>query len=200
MSHDVADDTPGEETTETPLTVLGLIGALARAMEGHQKAVIQPKKDAPKDPLVESFMRDKRTDLVVEVGGQKVGHYKVNTTNDRFVVADQNKFDEYAERNGEVDVIVTAKPAFVTACLTHAVRNPETGTIFDSRTGEEIPGLEFVPGGKPTGTVTWTWNKHKGRNIGLEVLIAAYRRHELDKYLQETPELLPGAVPEATDA
>ncbi|CAM5235022.1 hypothetical protein [Streptomyces griseomycini] len=200
MSHDVADDTQGEETPEVPLTVLGLIGALARAMEDHQKEVIQPKKDAPKDLLVQSFTDDKRTDLVIEIGGQKVGHYKVNTTRPKFVVDDEAAFDAYAEEKGEIEVVIVRRKSFETAVLTHAQRDPETGVIFDSRNGEIVPGLKFVPGGKPTGTVTWTWETFKKRPVGKDVLLAAYRRGELNELLREMPELLPGAVPDSTDA
>ncbi|MEU6460357.1 hypothetical protein [Streptomyces sp. NPDC046976] len=192
MSHDAADDTQAEQSTELPLTSLGLIGALARALEDHQKGVIKPKKDAPLAPLINTFLAKKQSNLVVEIGGEEVGRYKVNVTRDRFEIADRTKFDAYAEKKDEIDVILTAKPAFESACLAHAVRNPETGTIFDSRTGEEIPGLEFVPGGEPTGTLTFTWKSFKGEPIGKNVLLAAARRGDLDELLKETPELLPG--------
>ncbi|MCX5182673.1 hypothetical protein [Streptomyces sp. NBC_00268] len=199
MSNDVADDTQGEESTGLPLTSLGLIGALARAMEDHQREVIKPKKDAPRDPLVEGFMATKQPNLVIEIDGEEVGHYKVNLTKDRFEIDDQVEFDEFAEDKGEIDIVITARPAFVDAVLAHAQRNPETGTIFDSRTGEEIPGVKYVPGGKPTGTVTWTWKKFKGQPIGKGVLLAAYKRGRLNELLVETPELLPKTQPGASD-
>jgi hypothetical protein len=200
MSNDVADDgNQGEETTGLPLTSLALIGALARAMEDHQREVIKPRKDAPRDPLIQGFEATKQPSLVVEIDGEEVGHYKVNLTKDRFEIEDQAKFDEYAEDKGEIDIVITAKPAFVDAVLAHAHRNPETGTIFDSRTGEEIPGIKYVPGGKPTGTVTWTWKKFKGQPIGKGVLLAAYKRGRLNELLRETPELLPKAQPGASE-
>ncbi|MFI8206700.1 hypothetical protein [Streptomyces sp. NPDC085937] len=199
MSHDVTEDTQSEEPQGIPLSTLALVGALARAMEEHQQKVIKPRKDAPRDPLVEDFQATKRPELVVEVGGEKVGHYKVNTTKDRFEVADAAAFEAYAEEKDEIDIVIVPKPAFVNAVLAHAQRDPETGTIFDSRTGEVVPGIKFVPGGKPTGTVTWTWNKHKGQPIGKAVLLAAYRRGELNEYLRETPELLPTAQPGASE-
>ncbi|MGP4048274.1 hypothetical protein [Streptomyces sp. 2A115] len=200
MSNDVADDgNQGEETTGLPLTSLALIGALARAMEDHQREVIKPRKDAPRDPLIQGFEATKQPSLVVEIDGEEVGHYKVNLTKDRFEIEDQAKFDEYAEDKGEIDIVITAKPAFVDAVLAYAHRNPETGTIFDSRTGEEIPGIKYVPGGKPTGTVTWTWKKFKGQPIGKGVLLAAYKRGRLNELLRETPELLPKAQPGASE-
>ncbi|MEU1275388.1 hypothetical protein [Streptomyces sp. NPDC005799] len=199
MSNDVADDDQAKEHTGLPLKSLALVGALARAIEDHQKDVIKPKKDAPKEPLIEGFVENRQSDLVVEIRGEEVGRYKVNLTKDRFEIADQSKFDAYAEDKGEIDIVITAKPAFVEASLKHAQRDPETGVIFDSRTGEVIPGLEFVPGGKPTGTVTFTWKKYKGQPVGMGVLLAAYRRGDLDELLRETPELLPARQPGASD-
>ncbi|MGY1502882.1 hypothetical protein ACW4TU_41010 [Streptomyces sp. QTS52] len=200
MSNDVADDgNQGEETVGLPLTSLALIGALARAMEDHQREVIKPRKDAPRDPLIQGFEATKQPSLVVEIDGEEVGHYKVNLTGDRFEIEDRAKFDEYAEDKGEIDIVITAKPAFVDAVLAHAHRNPETGTVFDSRTGEEIPGIKYMPGGKPTGTVTWTWKKFKGQPIGKGVLLAAYKRGRLNELLRETPELLPKAQPGASE-
>ncbi|GAA5070312.1 hypothetical protein [Streptomyces similanensis] len=199
MSNDVADETPAGETRENPLSVSALIGALARAIEEHQASVITPRKDDPKGRLVAQYGERQQKDYVVEIDGEEVGTYKVSTTRARFEVDDQAAFDAYADRKGEIDIVITAKPAFVTAALRHAVRNPETGTIFDSRTGEEIPGLRFVPGGKPTGSVTFKWKTFKGEPIGKGVLLAAYRNHRLDEYLRETPELLPRAQPGASD-
>lgn len=200
MPNDAADGTQPGESIELPLTSLGLIGALARALAERLESVIQPKKDAPKAPLIKGFVDDGRSHLVVTVNGEEVGRYKVALTRDRFEVADQEKFSAYAESKGEIDVVITPKPTFVAAVLKHAVRNPETGTIFDSRTGEEIPGLRFVPGGTPTGTVTWIWKTFKGQPIGKDLLLAAYRRGEFNELLRDTPELLPGAQPGAEDA
>lgn len=200
MSHDVADGTQAEEPTELPLTSLGLIGALARALNERTKSVIAPKVDAPKAPLIEGFGKSKQSDLVVEVDGQEVGHYKVNTTNDRFIVDDDSAFDAYAEEKDEIDVVIVRKPSFEKAVLARAEIDPKTGAIFDSQTGEVIPGVKFVPGGQPTGTVTWTWKKRKGHEVGKETLLAAWQRGALDDLLRETPELLSGSTPAAKDA
>lgn len=190
MSNDVADGPQNEEPT-LPLPALGLVSALARAVEARQKEVIAPKKDSLTAPLVKQFLKERQPNLVVEIGGEEVGRFKVNTARDRFEVVDRPAFDQYAEKKNEIDIVVTAKPAFEEASLKHAVRNPETGTIFDSRTGEEIPGIEFVAGGQPTGTVSFNWKKFKGEPIGMGVLLAAWQRGELDDLLRETPELLP---------
>lgn len=199
MSNDVAGDAQAEETIELPLTALGLIGALARAMEEHQAGVIKPKKDAPKVPLIKGFDEEKRTDLVVEIGGQEVGRYKVNLTRDRFEVADEAAFDAFADSQDEIDIVIVRKKSWEDAVLKYAEMNPETGTIFDSRNGEEIPGLKFVPGGQPTGSVTWTWKKRNGQPVGKSVLLAAYRRGDLNELLRKTPELLPTRQPGASD-
>ncbi|MGW2550142.1 hypothetical protein [Streptomyces sp. NPDC001635] len=198
MSNDAAGDgTQAETAIELSLSDLGLIGAVASAMEEHQKDVIQPKKDAPKDLLLEGFIKSKQSDLVVEIGGEQVGTYKVATTNDKFVIDDEKAFDKYAEEKGEVDIVFVRRASFDKAILGAARRHPETGEIFDSRTGEVIPGLKFVPGGKPTGTVRWTWKTFKGQPVGKAALLAAYRRGDLNHILRETPELLPGATPSA---
>jgi hypothetical protein len=200
MPHDVTDGATAEESAPTQsLTTLGLIGALARAMTEHQTATIAPKVNAPKDPLVQAFLERKQSDLFITVGGEEIGHYKVNKTRDRFEIDDEAAFDEYAEDKGEYDVVIVRKKSFETAVLQHAQRDPETGAIFDSRSGELIPGLKFVPGGKPTGTVTWTWKTFKKQPIGKAALLAAYRRGDLNDELRETPELLPKAQPDARD-
>ncbi|MFK0159103.1 hypothetical protein ACIQVK_44420 [Streptomyces sp. NPDC090493] len=200
MSNDVTDGAQADEKAPAlTLTTLGLIGAVARAMTEHQTAVIAPKVNAAKEPLVAEFLERKQPNLIVEIGGQEVGHYKVNLTKDRFEVDDEKAFDAYAEDKGEYDVLIVRKPSFEKAVLAHAQRDPETGAIFDSRSGEVIPGLKFVPGGKPTGTVTWTWKTFKKQPIGKAVLMAALRRGELDDLLRETPELLPKAQPDARD-
>ncbi|MGW4086992.1 hypothetical protein ACWEGS_28570 [Streptomyces sp. NPDC004822] len=200
MSNDVADSAQADEKAPAlPLTTLALIGAVARAMTEHQAAVIAPKVNAPKEHLVAEFLSRKQPTLHVEVGGEEVGHYKVNLTKDRFEVADEKAFDAYAEDKGEYDVLIVRRPSFEKAVLAHAQRDPETGTIFDSRSGEVIPGIKFVPGGKPTGTVTWTWKTFKKQPIGKAVLLAALRRGELNDLLRETPELLPKTQPDARD-
>ncbi|MFD3311728.1 hypothetical protein [Streptomyces sp. NPDC058656] len=198
MSNDVADGTQAEESTTLPLYSLGLIGALARAMQEHQNDVIKPRKDAPKEPLIEDFLKDNRSDYVIKVRGEEVGHYKVATTNDRFEVEDEAAFDTFAEEKDEYEIVFVRRKSFEDTVLKHAHRDPETGTIVDSRNGEIIPGIRFVPGGKPTGTVTFTWKKFKGKAIGKGVLLAAYRSGELDELLRETPELLPKAQPGAS--
>ncbi|MFE2188561.1 hypothetical protein [Streptomyces sp. NPDC059455] len=200
MPNDVDDGTQAEESTELSLTSLGLIGALARTLQERTKDVISPKVDAPKGPLLKGFEENKQSDLVVQVDGQEVGHYKVATTNDRFVVEDESAFDAYAEEKGEIDVVIVRKPAWEKAVLGRAEVDPTTGAIFDSQTGEVIPGVKFMPGGQPTGTVTWTWKKRKGRAVGKETLLAAWQRGDLDDLLRETPELLAGAKPSAEDA
>ncbi|MFF9901209.1 hypothetical protein [Streptomyces longispororuber] len=202
MPNDVADDTAAAEEPQVPsLLDLGLIGALARALDEHQTSVIQPKKDAPKEPLIEGFVKSRQSDLVVEVGGQVVGTYKVPTTNDKFVVADEAAFDAYAEEKEAILVTIARDPAWEKAVLAHARMNPATGDVFDSRSGEAIPGLKFVPGGQPTGSVRFTWNTFKGQAVGKAALLAAWQRGELNELLRETPELMAaGVVPQAEDA
>ncbi|MER7951993.1 hypothetical protein ABTY59_31840 [Streptomyces sp. NPDC096079] len=200
MSNDVTDDATVEETAEVKLTDLALVSVLARAMQEHQKDVITPKVDAAKSPLIKGFVEEQRSDLTVIVpGGGEVGRYRVNKTSDRFVVDDEAVFDRYAESKGEIEIVVRRRESFESAVLKAAVLGPD-GKIYNSGTGEEIPGIKFVPGGTPTGTVTWTWKKLHGRNIGKEVLLAAYQSGALNELLRATPELLPGQQPGASKA
>ncbi|MCG8971868.1 hypothetical protein, partial [Streptomyces sp. CL12-4] len=184
MSNDAANGPQDEKLNELPLTSLGVIGALARALQARTKKVIAPKADAPKIPLLKVFASSKHTDHIVEIAGQEVGRYKVNTTNDRFEVADPTAFEAFAEEKDEIDIVIVPKPAWVDAILKRAEQDPVTGDIFDSETGEVIPGLRFVPGGEPTGTVSFTWKKRNGREVGKEVLLAAWHRRELDDLLR----------------
>jgi hypothetical protein len=196
MSHDVADAVPADESNSGPdLHTLGIVGAVARAMTEHQTAIIAPKVDAVKSPLVDAFLTSKQGDLTVEVGGEEVGRYTVSKTRAKFVVDDEAAFDAYAEEKGEYDVVFVRKPSFEAAVLARATRDPETGAIVDKQTGELIPGLKFLPGGKPTGGVRWTWKTFKGEPIGKNALMDALFRGDLHDVLKETPELLPGARP-----
>ncbi|MFD9190436.1 hypothetical protein ACFWCA_19660 [Streptomyces phaeochromogenes] len=198
MSNDVADNAQPDEPAEASLADLGRVGALARLLEERMKPVIGPKKDAAKLPLLKGFAGEsKQSDLIVQIDGRPVGRYKVALTQPRFVIDPDNSaaFDEYAEQLGEVDVIVTPKPSFVTAMCKRAELDPETGDVFDSETGEIIPGLKFLPGGEPTGVVSFTWETFKKRPVGKEALLAAHQRGDLNHLLRETPELMAGPAP-----
>lgn len=198
MSNDVADGNQGEKSDGPSLQKLGLIGAVARAMAEHQTAKIKPRENAPREALTKVFGSSKQPTLVVDIDGEEVGQYTVGLTKDTFQIGDPAAFEAFAVEKNEIDIVITPKPSFVTAVLARARQNPETGAIFDSQTGEEIPGVTFVPGGKPNGTVRWTWKTFRGQAIGKDVLMAAYRTGRLNEYLTETPELLPKAQPGAS--
>jgi hypothetical protein len=202
MSNDAAAGTQTEQSGAVPLSSLGLIGAIARALDERTKSVIAPKKDAPKVPLLKGFAENQQSDLIVQIRGQNVGKYKVALTQDRFVVDPDNAaaFEAYAEEKGEIDIVITPKPSFVDAVCKRAEVDPETGDVFDSETGEIVPGLKFVPGGQPTGTVTFTWETRKRQPVGKALLLAAWQAGELDALLRETPELLAGPTPAAENA
>ncbi|WP_328491192.1 hypothetical protein [Streptomyces zaomyceticus] len=200
MSNDVADDATVEETTEVPLTDIGLMAAVARAVNDHQRAVIGPRVNDAKVPLIQAFAERRQSDLTINLpSGAEVGRYKVNIQKDKFEVADGPVFDRYAETLGEIEIVVRRRPAWEEAVLKAARLGPD-GKIFDSRTGEEIPGIKFVPGGDPTGTVTWTWKKSGDVEIGRLALMDAVMSGELDDLLRSRPELLPGRQPGASDA
>ncbi|MFD5856022.1 hypothetical protein [Streptomyces chartreusis] len=198
MSNDVAEGPADDAEPSGPsLQRLALIGAVARAATEHQKAQIQPREEAPREALAAAFEKSKQPTLMVDIDGEDIGHYTVGVTKDAFQIGDPDAFEKFAEQKGEIDIVITPKPAFVKAILARARRNPETGAIFDSQSGEEIPGVTFVRGGKPTGTVRWTWKTFRGQPVGKEVLMAALRSGRLNEYLRETPELLPSAQPGA---
>ncbi|MFI5990308.1 hypothetical protein ACIBAC_00440 [Streptomyces sp. NPDC051362] len=201
MSNDVTAGTQAEQQAPAPsLATLGLIGAVARAMTEHQTAVIAPKVDAVKDPLVDAFLRSKQGDLTIEVGGEEVGRYTVNKSRDKIVIDDEAAFDAFAEEKGEYDVRIVRKPSFEKAVLGRVTRDAETGAIVDPATGEIVPGLKFVAGGKPTGSVRWTWKTFKGQATGWIALMAAIQRGDLTDLLRESaPELLPGRQPGARE-
>ncbi|MGW0033067.1 hypothetical protein ACWDXD_25030 [Streptomyces sp. NPDC003314] len=196
MSNDVTDGTPEQDPQGVPLQVLGLTGAVARALDEHHSKMVGPKKDAAKEALVGSFTREGRTGLVVEIDGEEVGRYTVNTGKDKYEISDPEAFLVYAEERDEVDYIVVPKKSFEKAVLDRARRDPATGDVFDSESGEILPGVSFKPGGKATGTVTWTWKKFQGEEIGRGVLLRAYQSGRLNELLRGVPELLPGAVQE----
>ncbi|MFB6630054.1 hypothetical protein ACFCWY_09170 [Streptomyces sp. NPDC056362] len=197
MSNDATDGiTPEQAPQGISLQTLGLAGAVARLIDEHHESVVGPKKDAPKDALVKGFAEEKRTGLVVEIDGQEVGRYTVNTSKAKFAVTDQDAFLAFAEERDEVDYVTVPKKSFVNALLKRARRDPETGIVFDSGTGEPLPGVSFVPGGEATGNVTWTWTTFQGEQVGKEVVYAAGRNGRLKALLGEMPELLSGAVPE----
>ncbi|MFD9394961.1 hypothetical protein ACFWBB_30810 [Streptomyces sp. NPDC060000] len=199
MSNDVAEDpAEGQQSSAPSLRKLAVIGAVARAMVEHQKAKIQPREDAPREALTKAFETSKQPTLVVDIDGEEVGKYTVGVTKDTFQIGDPAAFEKFAEQNGELDIVIAPKPSFVKAMLARARRNPETGAIFDSQTGEEIPGVTFVPGGKPNGSVRWTWKTFRGQDTGKDVLMAALRSGRLYEDLKETPELLPKSQPGAS--
>lgn len=201
MSNDVAEDAGQDEKPDGPsLRRLAIIGAVARAATEHQKAEIAPRENAPREALLAAFESSRQPTLVVDIDGQEVGQYTVGLTKPTFEIGDPAAFQAFAEEKNEFDIVFTPKPSFVKAMLARACRNPETGAIFDKETGEEIPGLRYVPGGKPTGTVRWTWKTFRGQDVGKNALMAALRSGRLHEYLKETPELLPPAQPGASEA
>lgn len=197
MSNDATDGTTPEQASQgISLQTLGLAGAVARLIDEHHTSVVGPQKDAPKEALVEGFAKEKRTGLVVEIDGQEVGRYTVNMTKAKFAVTDEAAFVAFAEDQDEVDYVPTPRKSFVNALLKRARRDPDTGIVFDSETGEPLPGVSFVPGGEATGNVTWTWTTFQGEPVGKEAVYAAGRNGRLKSLLREMPELLSSAVQE----
>ncbi|MET8696821.1 hypothetical protein ABZV65_30275 [Streptomyces bauhiniae] len=197
MSHDVTDDGTSDQPAELELDERGLIGALARLVSGEQKKVFGPLMDDPVDAMVEAFETKNLPSVVVKAGGEIVGTYTVNKTKPKIVFdpdpAKEAELDAWAEKREGTEIVIRRREAWNAALLKYAEWDEETGRFFDTRNGEEIPGLKYEPGGKATGTVTFTWEKKHGQNR----LLRAWRRGEYDHLLRGTPQLMPPSTEES---
>lgn len=196
MVQEAADGTPQDET---PIDVVGLVGALARLAKERTTATLKPHLDDPTARLVEAFETSGQPGVVVRAAGETVGRYTVNTTKAKFVVDPDNEaaLDEYAEAHGGIEVIIRRNPTWEKALLEHARRVEGSDDIIDERTGEIVPGLKFVPGGNATGTVTFTW---EGKTAGQAALQRIWQSGALDYLLKDVPALASGRPAPAENA
>ncbi|WP_371604982.1 hypothetical protein OG345_41940 (plasmid) [Streptomyces sp. NBC_01220] len=199
MANHAVEDTQAEPLAELRLSEIGLIGALARLLTAHQKKVVTPKVDAPKVPLIKAYTEDGQSELVVKVGDDVIGRYKVNTAQPKIVVDLDNEaaLNEYADAHGGTEVVIRRNASWEKALLESTSYDEDTGLIIDSRTGEVVPGLKYEKGGEPTGSLTWTWTQG---DAGKKRLMRLYQDGALDHLLKSTPELMAGPRPTATDA
>jgi hypothetical protein len=194
----VTDPQHAEQPAELPLADMGLIGALARLLDERLTKIVQPRKDAPKVPLLKAY-DDGQSELVVKVGDDVIGRYKVNTVQPKIVVDPDNEaaLDEFAEDHGGMEAVIRRNPTWESALLKFAEYDEDSGLIIDSRSGEVVPGLKYVKGGGPTGSLTWTWER---KDVGRKRLMRHYQTGALDHLLQETPELMAGPSLPAEDS
>ncbi|MFI6142347.1 hypothetical protein ACIBCC_29670 [Streptomyces griseus] len=193
MVQEAADGTQQTEQDQVPIDLVGLIGACARLAQAQTTATLRPHVDDPKARLVEAFETTGSPGVVVKVGDQIVARYTVDLTKGKFVVDPDNEkaLNAYADAHSGMEVIIRRNPTWEKGLLNAARRVKDSDDIIDSRTGEVVPGLKFVPGGRPTGNVTFTW---EGKETGQEILRRAWASGELRHLLQDVPEL--GAGPE----
>ncbi|MET9776121.1 hypothetical protein ABZ023_18005 [Streptomyces sp. NPDC006367] len=195
MANDAAaEEAQAEQPAELPLSDVGLIGALARLLDERLvKQEIKPRIDGPKVPLLKAYETG-QSELVVRIGDDLIGRYKVNTAQPKIVVDPDNEADlnEYAEDHGGLEVIIRRNPKWEEALLKYAEYDEDTGLIIDTRTGNVVPGLKYEKGGGPTGGVTWTWEQ---KDVGKKRLARHYQNGALDHLLTDTPALMAGPRP-----
>ncbi|MFB6700291.1 hypothetical protein [Streptomyces rubiginosohelvolus] len=199
MTQDAADGTQHTEQDEMPIDIVALVGALARLAHGQTTATLAPLVDDPTARLLKAFESSGHTSSVVKVNGEIVGRYTVNLTRGKFVVDPDNEteLNKYADDHGGTEVIVRRNPTWEKALLNHARRVEGSDEIIDSRTGEVVPGLKYVPGGQPTGNVTFTW---EGKTAGQNTLLAEWKSGALDHLVKHVPALVAGRTPSAENA
>lgn len=186
-----------EETPEPTLSLgdAALLSVFAKLFKEHVVPAIDEKIAAVKGPLLVAYGDPESSTKSVDakVDGVAVATHTVAISKDKYVVGDEDAFTEFAEEKGEVEVIIQARPAFRDKMLKVARYDRATDTIVDKITGEVIPGITRIPGGKPTGSVTVSW-KEGGR----EAVLDAFHKGQLDSLLRGVPMLpaAPGRTPE----
>ncbi|MFF8789247.1 hypothetical protein [Streptomyces sp. NPDC015125] len=199
MANDVAEESQADQPAALPLSDIGLVGALARLLDERMvKKEIKPRIDGPKVPLLKAYETG-QSELVVRIGDDLIGRYRVNIAQPKVVVDVDNEaaLNEYADEHGGVEVIIRRNPKWEEALLRFAEYDEDTGLIIDTRTGEAVPGLKYEKGGDPTGSLTWTWEQ---KDVGRKRLMRHYQEGALDHLLAEAPELMAGPRPTAEDA
>ncbi|MFG2408728.1 hypothetical protein ACGFR8_31180 [Streptomyces brevispora] len=199
MANDAVEDTQAEQPAGASLLQIGLVGALARLMTDHQKTVLTPKTDGPKAPLIKGYVEGGQSDLVLRVGDDVIGRYKVNLAQPKVVVDQDNEaaLNRYADQNGGTEVVVRRNKKWEESLLKYAKYDEDTGLIIDTRNGQIVPGLKYAKGGDPTGNLTFTWEQ---KDVGKKRLLRLYESGALDHLLKDAPELMAGPRPSAEDA
>ncbi|MFF0481992.1 hypothetical protein [Streptomyces sp. NPDC004435] len=176
------------QTTETPLSLgdAALLSAFAKHFRTRVVPLIDEKADAVKAPLLAAYADPDSgiKSIDVRIGGVPIATHTVSVSRGKYEVADEEKFAAFADDCGECEVIIQVRPAFRDAMLKRAVYDKTTGIVVDKLTGEPIPGLRYIPGGKATGSISTKW-----KDGGQEVLEAAYASGQLRSLLNGVPML-----------
>ncbi|AKN68782.1 hypothetical protein QR97_02265 [Streptomyces sp. PBH53] len=182
MSNDAASGAP---ETALPLGDAALLSAFAKLFKEEVVPAIDERIAAVRGPLLEAYDGPTgQRSVDAKVNGVAVATHTVAISKDKFVIGDEDAFTAFAEERGEAEVIIQARPAFREAMLKRATYDKDTGTIVDKLTGEVIPGISRIPGGKPTGSVTFRWKED-----GKEAVMDAFRSGQLDALLRGVPML-----------
>ncbi|MFE3139606.1 hypothetical protein [Streptomyces scopuliridis] len=180
-----------EETAEPTLSLgdAALLSVFAKLFKEHVVPAIDEKIAAVKGPLLVAYDDPESSTKSVDakVNGIAVATHTVAISKDKYVVGDEDAFNSFAEEHNEVEVIIQARPAFRDAMLKRAKYDKATDAIVDKLTGEMIPGIIRIPGGKPTGSVTLRWKEG-----GQEAVLEAFHEGQLDSLLRGVP-MLPAA-------
>lgn len=194
MANDAVEDPQAEQPAGPNLLQIGLVGALARLMTDHQKKVLTPRTDGPKEPLIKGYVEGGQSDLVIRVGEDVIGRYKVSTVRPKIVVDEDNEtaLNKYADENGGTEVVVRRNETWEESLLRYTKYDEDSGLIIDTRNGQIVPGLKHIKGGDPTGALTFTWEQ---KDVGKKRLLRLYESGALDHLLKDTPELMAGPRP-----
>ncbi|MFG2986144.1 hypothetical protein ACGFYQ_33665 [Streptomyces sp. NPDC048258] len=187
MSNDIADEQQAEQPAPMPLDRVALAAALARLFSEEIGPAIDERMSAPVERLIEAYEKSGQPGVVARIGDRVAGKYTVNVTHPKYTVEDGKALDDYAATHEGLEVILRRNPTWEKALLKH-VAQTDSGEIVDTRTGEVVPGLKYVPGGRPNGQITFTW---ADGGAGRKALMQAWQRGELNDLLDELPMLMP---------
>lgn len=165
--------------------------ALTDAQKAHRDTVFEAMLAAKKATASKSFN--------VEVDGEVVATATITDPKPKFVVqtVQSEAYDEFLDYMQEhypteVETVVQVRPAFLKTFLEKDL-DVQAGEVFDTNTGEPVPGVKHVPAGDPT---SWSLRFKKGEESKEQVLRSALAPEAL-AMLGLTPELeLPTAEAE----
>ncbi|MEV7512100.1 hypothetical protein AB0O57_29500 [Streptomyces sp. NPDC091201] len=186
------DATEQHDPSDVPLNDLALIAALARLIAEEIGPAIQARMDALNPRLVAAYENGGQNGVVAKVGDQVAARFTVNVTRPKIEVGDEVAFDAYAAAHGGEKAIIQRDPVWEKALLKAVRYDPETKVFVDSRTGEMVPGLKYVPGGRANGNITHTW---ADAGVGRQLLHDALRSGQFRHLFTDVLELTAGQQP-----
>lgn len=186
------DATEPHDQPAMPMEDVALIAAFARLFAEEIGPAIQARMDDLNPRLIEAYEQSGQNGIVAKVGDLVAAKYTVNVTRPRVEVGDEEAFDVYAENHGGQQAIIRRDPVWEKALLKSVQYDSETGVFVDPRTGEVVPGLKYVPGGRATGNITHTW---ADRGVGRQILRDAWASGQFRHLFADVLELTAGQQP-----